>query len=85
MDIPEQSSLLTDLTSANFDSVILDPAKSALVVFYTPWCLGCKELLVKMQRVANAFAAEDNVSAACGCPTPPIPSSGNPPCLPARL
>ena len=81
--------MLYDLTSANFDSVILDPAKSALVAFYTPWCLGCKELLGKMQRVASAFAAEDDVSAARSCqfPSPQSLTSGCSPCVPvpARL
>jgi thioredoxin-like negative regulator of GroEL len=57
----EEASLVTVLTSANYDTVINDPANSVLLLFSVPWCQPCKELMQTLQSVAKVFAAEDNI------------------------
>jgi len=54
-------SAVTVLTPKNFDAVALDPSKNALVEFYAPWCGHCKSLAPTYEKVASAFAGEDNV------------------------
>lgn len=48
------------LTDRNFDQVVLDEDKDALVEFYAPWCGHCKNLNPTYQQVAQAFSGDDD-------------------------
>jgi len=45
----------------NFEKVIKNSRKSALVEFYAPWCGHCKSLAPKYEEVAKIFAGEKSV------------------------
>ncbi|SJX61895.1 probable protein disulfide-isomerase precursor [Sporisorium reilianum f. sp. reilianum] len=48
------------LTSRNFDKIVLDEAKDVLVEFYAPWCGHCKNLNPTYQQVAQDFSGDDD-------------------------
>merc|ERR1711901_17851 len=54
-------SFVTDLTSSNFDAIVLDPSKTVLAEFYAPWCGHCKSLAPKYEELAKVFEGEENV------------------------
>ncbi|KAJ7973037.1 Protein disulfide isomerase-like 2-2 [Quillaja saponaria] len=49
------------LTPENFDEIVLDETKDALVEFYAPWCGHCKSLAPIYEKVATAFKLENGV------------------------
>jgi len=55
------ASFVVDLTSENFDSIVLDKSKDVLVEFYAPWCGHCKKLVPDYEKVAAAFAGDSHV------------------------
>ncbi|EPQ27615.1 uncharacterized protein PFL1_04753 [Pseudozyma flocculosa PF-1] len=48
------------LTSSNFDEIVLNPNNDALVEFYAPWCGHCKALHPTYQEVATDFAGDES-------------------------
>jgi len=49
------------LDTSNFDKIALDPTKDVLVEFYAPWCGHCKRLAPDYEKLAKAYAGEDNI------------------------
>ncbi|KAL8908915.1 MAG: hypothetical protein Q9207_000491 [Kuettlingeria erythrocarpa] len=49
------SSWVLDLTPSNFDKVVLDSGKPALVEFFAPWCGHCKSLAPVYEELAHNF------------------------------
>lgn len=57
------SSSVLDLIPSNFDKVVLESGKPALVEFFAPWCGHCKNLAPVYEELATKFAfAGDKVS-----------------------
>jgi len=60
--VPEtQPGPVYTLVGANFDSVVRDVTKDALVEFYAPWCGHCKELKPKYDKVGAHFKDDANI------------------------
>jgi len=59
--IKEPPTIVTILTDETFDSIVKDPTKNVLVVFYTPWNALWKEMAAKYEEVAKTFEGEDDV------------------------
>jgi protein disulfide-isomerase A6 len=59
------SAAVLDLSSKNFDDVVLKSNKPALVEFFAPWCGHCKSLAPVYEELGQAFAGSaDKVSIA---------------------
>ncbi|KAJ1929850.1 hypothetical protein IWQ60_000811 [Tieghemiomyces parasiticus] len=58
--IAKEKTYVRALTTADFDTVALDPTKGVLVEFYAPWCGYCKQLAPIYEKVAKVFANEPN-------------------------
>lgn len=59
------ASSVLDLIPDNFDKVVLNSGKPALVEFFAPWCGHCKNLAPVWEELAEKFAfASDKVSIA---------------------
>jgi len=59
------SSSVVDLTPDNFDSIVLNSGKPALVEFFAPWCGHCKNLAPVYEELGANFAfAQDKVTIA---------------------
>lgn len=57
------ASSVLDLIPSNFDKVVLESGKPALVEFFAPWCGHCKNLAPVYEELATKFAfAGDQVS-----------------------
>jgi len=59
--VAKAPSFVLELTSDNFDKVVFESGKNALVEFYAPWCGHCKSLAPLYEIVAKAFANEPEV------------------------
>ena len=45
----------------NFNEIIMDPEKDALVMFYAPWCQHSKKLLPHFELLAQGFKSFQNI------------------------
>ncbi|KDQ59241.1 hypothetical protein JAAARDRAFT_33964 [Jaapia argillacea MUCL 33604] len=48
------------LDSHNFDGVVLDKSKNALVAFTAPWCGHCKRMKPEFEKLGKDFQAEND-------------------------
>ncbi|GIJ99868.1 hypothetical protein Aspvir_003878 [Aspergillus viridinutans] len=63
--IASAASAVIDLLPKNFDDVVLESGKPALVEFFAPWCGHCKNLAPVYEELAQAFEfAKDKVTVA---------------------
>ena len=61
----QASSAVMDLLPKNFDEVVLQSGKPALVEFFAPWCGHCRNLVPVYEELAQTFAfASDKISIA---------------------
>ncbi|EEB08268.1 protein disulfide isomerase [Schizosaccharomyces japonicus yFS275] len=61
VQVVETPSVVVELDSTTFDSVVLDEEKDVLVEFYADWCSYCKRLRPIYEQVAVALANEPGV------------------------
>jgi len=59
--VKKAASNVVELTSANFDKIVLDSSKDVLVEFYAPWCGHCKTLIPVYEKLANVYATESDI------------------------
>ena len=52
---------MTELTSANWNDVAMDPSKHVFVQFYTPWCGQCRQMAGAWAQVADLVRYDDVV------------------------
>lgn len=52
------ASAVVDLIPSNFDSIVLNSGKPALVEFFAPWCGHCKNLAPVYEELAQHFASQ---------------------------
>lgn len=57
------SSNVIDLTSSNFDRLVLNSDEIWVVEFYAPWCGHCQQLVPEYQKAANALKGVVKVGA----------------------
>lgn len=61
-EIPtEQNEALYVLTGNSFSSVVLDPTKDVLVLFYVPWCGHCKRFALILEKLLVKFSGYKNL------------------------
>jgi protein disulfide-isomerase A6 len=58
--IKKAETAVTVLTIQNFNEIVMDPSKNALVEFYAPWCGHCKNLAPTYEKVAQDYSREPN-------------------------
>ncbi|KAF1989885.1 disulfide isomerase [Aulographum hederae CBS 113979] len=56
----QAASSVKDLTPDNFDSIVLESGKPALVEFFAPWCGHCKSLAPVYEELGSLFAFAEN-------------------------
>lgn len=60
--IPEKNDEPVKVAVAkNFDALVNDPTKDALIEFYAPWCGHCKQLTPKYEELAKKLENEDEI------------------------
>merc|ERR1711981_318798 len=61
-EIPEDNTApVTIIVGKNFESIVKDSSKAALVEFYAPWCGHCKQLAPVWDKLGEHFKDDDSV------------------------
>merc|ERR1712038_211453 len=58
-DVPESQGNVKVAVAKNFDELIFNSGKDALIEFYAPWCGHCKSLAPKYDELGEKMAEED--------------------------
>lgn len=59
----KEKTMVTELTSKNFDEIVMDSTKDVMVKFYAPWCGHCIHLAPIYEDVAKNHGMKDVVIA----------------------
>jgi len=62
-DVPDSQGNVKVAVAKNFDELIFNSGKDALIEFYAPWCGHCKSLAPKYDELGEKMAEEDVVIA----------------------